>query len=283
MPSTFTPGIVPPATDGPALWFLFQKSSLLIRQVSGGVEVPLLTAPEDLGLAPISRLYLGYIQTSDGYTNCFAGQLHEGTEAPPTCAFKNLRSLYSQLDEQTFWLAGRAVQIIDWDQTSRYCGRCGRETTAQTHDRSKICPDCGLTIYPVLAPAVIVRIQRNTLAGPEILLARATRFPTSMFSVLAGFVEPGESLEECVEREIFEEVSLTVKNISYFGSQPWPFPHSLMIGFTAEYEAGEVAPDPGELAEAGWFSADTLPGIPPPPSIANRLILSWLEAATQAE
>ena len=278
MPSTFTPGIVPQATSGPALWFLFQKSRLLVRQMSDDhVDVPLLTTPEDLDLSPISSSYLGYVQNPDGYTNCFAGELNEAAEAPPNFAFKNLRPLYSQLDERAFWLAGRARQIVDWARTSRYCGHCGREMTAQTNDRSKICPNCELTSYPVLAPAVIVRIQRNTPTGPEILLARATRFPTSMFSVLAGFVEPGETLEECVEREIFEEVSLTVKNITYFGSQPWPFPHSLMIGFTAEYEAGEVVIDPRELAEAAWFSADAMPGIPPPPSIANRLIKSWLE------
>lgn len=281
MPSTFTPGIVPQATNGPALWFLFQKSRLLVRQMSNHVQVPLLTTPEDLGLSPIRSLYLGCLQTANGYTNCFAGELIEEVKAPPNFAFESLRPLYSQLDEQTFWLAGRAVQIVDWDRTSLYCGRCGRKTAVQTHDRSKICPDCGLTNYPRLAPAVIVRIQRNTPAGPEILLARATRFPTSMFSVLAGFVEPGESLEECVEREISEEVNLVVKNIAYFGSQPWPFPHSLMISFTAEYEAGEIMIDPRELAEANWFSPDAMPDIPPPPSIANRLITSWLKEAAQ--
>ncbi len=281
MPSTFVPGIAPPPATGPALWFFFQKSRLLVHQVNDNVEVPLLTTPEDLGFSPIRRLYLGYQQAEGGNTHCFAGELSETAEAPPNFLFESLRPLYSQLDEQTFWLAGRAVQIIEWDRTSLYCGRCGRETITQTHDRSKICPGCGLTNYPRLAPAIIVRIQRSTPSGPEILLARATRFPTSMFSVLAGFVEPGESLEECVEREIFEEVSLTVKNITYVGSQPWPFPHSLMIAFTAEYEAGEIRIDPRELAEASWFSPDAMPGIPPPPSIANRLIASWLENAAQ--
>jgi NAD+ diphosphatase len=190
--------------------------------------------------------------------------------------FENLRPLYFTLDETTFWLAGRAVQIVEWDRTHQYCGRCGRTTIDQTLDRAKICPNCGLTNYPRLAPAVIVRVQRSTPTGPEVLLARAQRFPTSMFSVLAGFVEPGETLEECVQREILEEVGLSVKNVAYFGSQPWPFPHSLMIAFTADYDQGEIVVEPNEIAEAAWFASGALPNIPPPPSIANRLITTWL-------
>jgi NAD+ diphosphatase len=126
-------------------------------------------------------------------------------------------------------------------------------------------------------------VERRDAAGRRILLARAQRFPTAMFSVLAGFVEPGETLEECVQREILEEVGLRVKNIRYFGSQPWPFPHSLMIAFVAEHEAGEIVVDPGELAEASWFAAEALPVIPPPPSIANRLITAWLAADDASE
>lgn len=128
---------MPPAISGPALWFLFQNSRLLVRRVSGRVEVPLLTTPADLGLFPSRSLYFGYVQTSNGYTNCIAAELNEETDAPPDFTFETLRPLYSQLDERTFWLAGRAVQIVDWDRTSQYCGRCGRETIVQTHDRSR--------------------------------------------------------------------------------------------------------------------------------------------------
>jgi NAD+ diphosphatase len=210
-------------------------------------------------------------------THCFSGEVADETPAPQGMAFENLRALYLRLPETLFWLAGRAVQIVDWDRTHQFCGRCGSPTQNQIHDRSKACPVCGLTNYPRLAPAVIVRVERRDEGGRRILLARAQRFPTAMFSVLAGFVEPGETLEECVQREILEEVGLRVKNIRYFGSQPWPFPHSLMIAFVAEYEAGEIVVEPGELAEADWFAADTLPAIPPPPSIANRLIVAWHE------
>lgn len=276
MPQPFITGIVAPSQEGPALWFLFQGYRLLVLSEETGARIPLIADLGQQGLMPIRQQYLGRLTTDAGDIHCLCGEVSEDTIAPPGYAFESLRPLYSRLDEQSFWLAGRAVQIVDWDRTNQYCGRCGREMTTHTHDRSKVCPNCGLTSFPRLAPAVIVRVQRMTATGPEILLARANRFPTSMFSVLAGFVEPGETLEDCVEREILEEVGITVKNIDYFGSQPWPFPHSLMIAFTADHESGDIAVDPIELAEAGWFSPESLPTIPPPPSIANRLITSWL-------
>lgn len=276
MPSSFTPSSIVPDTDTPSLWFLFQGFRLLVWHEDQGVKIPRITSPAELGLIPTQSSFLGVLNNKGEAIPCYCGELGPDIQPPPGYMFESLRPLYSQLDEQSFWLAGRAVQIVDWARTSQYCGRCGHATTLQTHDRSKICPNCGLTQYPQLAPAVIVRVQRTTSRGPEILLARAQRFPTSLFSVLAGFVEPGESLEECVEREIYEEVGITIKNIAYFGSQPWPFPHSLMVAFTAEYDEGELQIDLTEIAEAGWYAPDRLPGIPTPPSIANRLITSWL-------
>lgn len=270
----FYPAVLPPTGPAePALWFLFRGARLLV----GGADVPRIASPADLGLSVVRWQYLGRLESADGPTHCFSGEVADETPAPQGMAFENLRALYLRLPETLFWLAGRAVQIVDWDRTHQFCGRCGSPTQNQIHDRSKACPVCGLTNYPRLAPAVIVRVERRDEGGRRILLARAQRFPTAMFSVLAGFVEPGETLEECVQREILEEVGLRVKNIRYFGSQPWPFPHSLMIAFVAEYEAGEIVVEPGELAEADWFAADTLPAIPPPPSIANRLIVAWHE------
>ncbi len=270
----FYPAVLPPTGPAePALWFLFRGARLLV----GGADVPRIASPANLGLSVVRWQYLGRLESADGPTHCFSGEVADETPAPQGMAFENLRALYLRLPETLFWLAGRAVQIVDWDRTHQFCGRCGSPTQNQIHDRSKACPVCGLTNYPRLAPAVIVRVERHDKGGRRILLARAQRFPTAMFSVLAGFVEPGETLEECVQREILEEVGLRVKNIRYFGSQPWPFPHSLMIAFVAEYEAGEIVVEPGELAEADWFAADTLPAIPPPPSIANRLIVAWHE------
>ena len=144
-------------------------------------------------------------------------------------------------------------------------------------ERAKRCPACGLVNYPRLSPAVIVAV----IKGDQILLARNKRFRAPFYSVLAGFVEPGETLEQCVQREIHEEVGLSVKNIRYFGSQPWPFPNSLMIGFVADYAGGEIAVDNSELMEAGWFSAESLPVLPSPISIAWQLI-DWF-AKTQNE
>lgn len=240
-------------------------------------EIPVMATPADAGLAPVRWQYLGRLADGEGITHCFSGELADDT-APPGMTFHNLRALYGRLTEVHFHLAGRAVQIVDWDRSHQYCGRCGTPTRDHIGERSKVCPNCELTSYPRLSPAIIVRVERNDDGRRRILLARAKRFPAALFSVLAGFVEPGETLEECVQREVFEETGILVSNIRYFGSQPWPFPNSLMVAFVADYQAGEIVIDPGELAEANWFSADALPNTPPPPSIANRLIESWRTA-----
>ena len=276
MSSAFYPGVLPPTGPAqPALWFLFRGSKLLVGNDGQQATIPLLLTPADAGLAPVRWQYLGRLETTGATTECFSAELNEETAPPPGMEFANLRALYPRLPEALFHLAGRAVQIVDWDRKHQFCIRCGAPTRDQIGERSKACPACGLVSYPRLSPAIIVRVERNDAAGRRILLARAQRFPTTMFSVLAGFVEPGETLEECVQREVHEEVGILVGNIRYFGSQPWPFPNSLMIAFVADYQAGEIVIDPAEIAEAGWFAADALPNTPMPPSIANRLIVSW--------
>jgi NAD+ diphosphatase len=143
----------------------------------------------------------------------------------------------------------------------------------KTDERAKTCPACGLNSYPRLSPAVIVAVVKDD----KLLLATSPRFRSSFWSVLAGFVEPGETLEDCVVREVEEEVGITVRNVRYFGSQPWPFPDSLMLGFTAEYAKGEIKTDGMEIVEADWFGADNLPNVPPSVSIARRLIDWFVE------
>ena len=184
-----------------------------------------------------------------------------------------LRRLYGQLPDDQFAIAGRATQIINWAQNHRFCGRCGSATNPHGRERALVCAQCSLHFYPRLSPAVIVAVYKEN----QLLLARNRRFRSGYYSVLAGFVEPGETLEDCVKREIYEEVNVDVKNIRYFGSQPWPFPNSLMVAFTAEYAGGEIKANQAEIVEAGWFSADKLPLIPPKITIA-RWLIDWFKS-----
>jgi NAD+ diphosphatase len=176
--------------------------------------------------------------------------------------------LFFRLPDPLMALAARAFQVVDWDATHRYCGRCATAMRDRDGERARECPACGLVAYPRVSPAMMALIIR----GREILLARAPRFPGAMYSALAGFVEPGETIEDCVRREVREEVGVEVDDLRYFGSQSWAFPHSLMIAFTARYAGGELQLDPNEIADARWFAIDALPDLPSPMSIARRLI-----------
>jgi len=265
----FIPSLVPPPERiGLAWWFIFQENKLLVCQKPESLTLPSLMDLDELGLIVIRQHYLGQLDNH----HCYTGEVAEGTNPPTGMSFEGLRQVYSRLDEALFWIAARAVQIIDWDRTHRFCGRCGIELKMKTTERAKECPQCGLLHFPRLAPAIIVLVER----GNELLLARSRHFLPGMYSVLAGFVEPGESLEEAVVREVKEEVGMDVKDIKYFGSQPWPFPHSLMIGFTATYAGGQISLDDSEIEEAGWFTADNLPRIPGKISIARKLIDGFL-------
>jgi NAD+ diphosphatase len=265
MVRTFIPGIAPPEIPSrPAWWFAFAGSKLLVQLEGKISQIPNLISLAEIGLAPVRTQFLGTLDDQP----CYSAELPKDAIAPAGMIFRGLRELYGTLDEDFFVLSGRAVQIMEWDRTHQYCGHCATPTSQLPNERAKRCSKCGLVNYPRLSPAVIVLISR----GEELLLARAHRFPTRMYSVLAGFVEPGESLEETVVREVREEVGIEVKDIRYFGSQPWPFPNSLMIGFTAAYASGEITIEPQELVDAAWFSKHNLPQLPPKLSIARKLI-----------
>ena len=267
-PADYLPAIVPPQPPpARARWFLFCSSSILVS-TSPPVTLPQLAGPEDLGFAPVRSQYLGELAGE----HCFSAEVEPGTDAPQGWDWQNLRMLYGVIDDALFALAGRALQLIDWDRTHQYCGACTSPTRAKMEERSRVCPECGLVVYPRVSPAVMCLARR----GSQLLLARAPRFPRNMYSALAGFVEPGETLEQCVEREVQEEVSVRVRNLRYFGSQPWPFPHSLMIAFHAEYDSGEIKIDGVEIEEAQWFDITSLPRLPAKISIARRLIDSAL-------
>ncbi len=245
----FFPGLVPPdpRPEG-ALWFVFRGRQLLVRKDS---SLDPLAQPEEFGLAMLRSQYLGRL----GEQHCFSAEVAADHAVPPGMEFCDLRVLFGRLDETLHALAGRAVQIVEWDRSHQFCGACGEATQPRSTERSRVCPRCGLACFPRLAPAVIVAVER----GEEILLARSAHFPPGFYSVPAGFVEPGESLEETVMREIYEETGIDVKDVQYFASQPWPFPHSLMLGFTASYAGGEIRIDPSEIEDAAFFRYDSMP------------------------
>ncbi len=266
----FIPKTEPPKEQSqPAWWFAFVGDQLLIRTQSDQVDIPCLLNLSEVGLVPIRQQYLGTLAGTD----CYSVELPKDNVPPEGMTFQGLRQLYGHLEENLFSVAGRAFQIVEWDRNHQYCGHCGTKTLLLSGKRAKQCPTCSLVTYPRLSPAVIVLVER----GDEVLLARAHRFPTNFYSILAGFVEPGESLEDTIIREIYEEVRIEVKDIKYFGSQPWPYPNSLMIGFSATYANGEIEIDGDELADASWFTRNNLPQIPPKLSIARRLIDWFVE------
>ncbi|MGA0863700.1 MAG: NAD(+) diphosphatase [Ilumatobacteraceae bacterium] len=197
-------------------------------------------------------------------------------EDPAYGAEVDLRALFGRVSDTEWAIAGRAVQIVEWGRTHRFCGRCGEPTRHADDDRAFECPSCSLIAFPRLSPAIITLVTRGEGDEEEALLARGANFGVPMYSCLAGFVEPGESLEQAVAREVEEEVGVEIGSVSYVASQPWPFPHSLMLGFRARWVSGDIVPDPVEIADAQWFGRGDLPMIPPHISIARRLIDDWV-------
>ncbi len=241
----------------PILKFAFRGRELLVTDDS---ELPASLA----GLRIVRTQHLG---TLDGVA-CLSFELGADVEPPPGHRFRELRRLFRRLDRSLHAVAGRAVQIMEWDRTHQFCGICGKATELSANDRSRRCPDCDYPMYPRLAPAMIVAVEK----GSQILLGRSSHFPPGIFSTLAGFVDPGESAEDAVIREVYEEARIVVEDVRYFGSQPWPFPNSLMLGFTAQYKSGEVDVTHDELEDAGWYDVKDLP----PTFPGNVSISQWL-------
>jgi len=265
---TFVPAVTTPTLlSAHPRYFVVRQIGLVVRTEGERVLLPELADLSRLGLDPAAALYLGRLDGED----CFA--LDSGrAELPAPWVSQGLRGLYAQLTEEEFGVAGRAVQIATFAVTHRFCGSCGQPALRDGIERCVRCQHCDLVFYPRVSPAIIVLVRR----GEQALLARSGRFTTGFYSTLAGFVEPGESLEQTLGREVFEEVGIQVDNIRYFGSQPWPFPHSLMVGFFADHAGGEIAVDGQEIVDARWFSAHDLPPVPPKLSIARKLIDAWL-------
>lgn len=261
---TYSPLYAPPASlDDPAIWFAFQRSAIVVSDPASAA-LPLCRDLAEHGLEPLRSTYLGLL----GNRHCYAAELPDRHALPQGWATLGLRDLFSMVDGTTAALSGRALQIIDWERNHQFCSRCGTPMQARSDERARACPSCRFTSYPPVSPAVMVLITR----GRELLLARKAEWAPGRYSAIAGFVEPGEMLEDTVARETREEVGVEVGELRYFGSQPWPFPHSLMVAFTAEYAGGDVKPDGVEIEEAQWFDAEALPNLPPSVSISRRLI-----------
>jgi NAD+ diphosphatase len=242
--------------------FVFRGNELLVREADAALPdaAALAALGASLDFMPVGSWNGAYCRVAAVAKEC---------AAPPAYMFKGLRALFTRLEEPMLAVAGRAFQVAHWARTHRFCGVCGAAMSRAPGERAMKCA-CGHTAYPRISPAMMVLVKR----GDHILLARNVAVPAGgRMSALAGFLEPGESIEEAIHREVFEEVGLEVKDLRYFASQSWPFPHALMIAFTAEYAGGEVKCDPNEIAEARWFGpGDALPELSPPQSISRALI-----------
>lgn len=268
MKKRFISQIEPPASlTQPALWLIFQNEEILLEHTTTVSKIPLLVDINQFNFNIAQKLYLGMYENS----HCFTAEINHTspTQVPPNFAFQPIRQSHATLaDEDLFYVITRARQILHWDKNTQYCGCCGHKTGLSNKERAKECSNCKVLFFPQISPVMLVLIWR----GDEILLARSSYFLPGIYSILAGFVEPGETLEQSIMRETEEEVGIKIKNLKYFGSQPWPFPSNLMLGFIAEYESGEIRIDANELEDAQWFSIYNLPALPKPISLSRRMI-----------
>jgi NAD+ diphosphatase len=264
------PGPLPPAPD--ARWFAFRGNDLLVRPLPEGAphayEVPVAADASALPVPAVRTQPLGWLDDSP----CHSAELAEDAPAREGYAYVSLRRLYGRVPAAVFEAAGTAFQVQYWDRTHQFCSACATPLALSEGERSKKCPRCAHQFFPKVTPAIIVLIED----GPRILMTRAPHFPSGMYGLVAGFVESGESLEACVAREVTEETGISIADITYVGSQPWPFPHQIMVGFVARYAGGELVVNKDELEEAAWFHRDALPNLPPPLSIARQLVDAWL-------
>jgi len=268
LPPSFTPlWSTPDPMPASGLWFVFESGRLLTSAATPpahGLTVPSGERP------PVAVDGARCIGLLDGVP-CWAARTG-GAAVPPGLAPEPLRGLFDRLPDALVAVAGRAAQALEFERTHRHCGVCATRTEESDEGRARRCPSCGETYYPRLAPAMMVLVTRSAPGGKELLLATGSRGSSPMYSALAGFVEPSESLEDCVRREVDEEVGLQVRELRYFQSECWPFPHSLMVAFLAEYAGGTIHCQEGEIVDAQWFPADRLPRLPHRLSVARRLI-----------
>ncbi len=267
---TFIPSPVMPKEDiKTSLIFVIYSDQILTKMKGDSLSFPFR---EELSPAIFNNPdteYLGKMDT----THCFFVAYHDYMEIPDSMQFISLREILDHIPENLGLVLSRAIHLNGWIQKTKFCGFCGSPSEKHPSEVARICPNCGNVMYPKISPAIIIAITK----GNKILLAHNKNFKTGRYSTLAGFVEPGETIEACAAREVFEETGIHIKNISYFGSQPWPFPDSLMIGLTAEYDGGDIRVDGIEIEDAAFFSPEEFPDIPPMSTMAGRLIHWFVE------
>jgi NAD+ diphosphatase len=250
-------------------WLVFSNNQLMLIKKDGSYRLP------DFFDLP-SWIYKGeknYALGSINNANCFCIELNAQIELSEPYEWVSLKSALDLLDIKWFTVAAKASQVLLWEKNHQYCGRCSEPTIHKLDTFERSCKHCKLYFYPRISPSIIVMIKKED----KILMARKAQFPPGTYALVAGFVEPGESLEQALHREVKEEVGISVKNIRYFGSQSWPFPDSLMLAFTADHDKGEIVMEDGEFEAADWFSAENLPGFPASKvSIARKLTDSFL-------
>jgi NAD+ diphosphatase len=256
----------PAQVPGDSILVLVRDNAIYFRH---GSEHTIFTkrSPDITDLLKGSALYLGHL----GSAPCYAYEIPGEIQIPENFTCSGVRELAGKVPPEELAIAGLAVQIIDFDRTTRFCGKCGAMNHASRTERAKICPACHYVTYARISPAIIVLVRNND----SILLVHGKQAHVVRYSLVAGFIEPGETIEHAVHREVKEETGIAISNVRYIASEPWPFPNSLMIGFVADYAGGPLTPDGAEIETAGWFDRNHLPDLPPKLSIARMLIDSW--------
>ena len=268
----FIPSVQEGSATATGYWFIFSEERILVEQTEPISVIQKPFTPHLLGIETEFTQLFGYYDSIP----CFLGTI-DPSQHIPSMSPVSLRALFGAVDEDYFSLAGRALQILHHTREHRYCSRCGAAMENRSGELARFCPGCGFICFPRISPAVIMSVIRDE----HILLGRGPHFTKDMYSTLAGFVEPGETLEEAVCREVKEETDISIDQVSYVTSQPWPFPHSVMIGFTARYRTGDILIDTKELEDARWFHYRDLPKLPSQITIARLLIDNFIIAAKE--
>ncbi|MBA3661806.1 MAG: NAD(+) diphosphatase [Gammaproteobacteria bacterium] len=256
-----------------ANWFVFQDDRLLLTQNPQG------RLPSPQQLLQLNKNFLRHFAVGQfNQIDCYCAEIATDIALPHDVIAIPLKKSFEILGHEWFVAATKSYSVINWDKNHRFCGRCGSKTIHKVGVFERICTHCQLVLYPRISPSMIVLIKRDD----TILMARSPHFPPGVFGLIAGFVEMGESIEDTVHREVHEEVGIQVKNLQYFGSQSWPFPDALMIGFIADYAMGELKIDNIEIEQAGWYHYTNLPGRPSSKlSIAGRLLDHYIAEQTE--